>query len=398
MARQEGKKRQSGSRPLLAVIVLALVALLMPANASRADSASPSIVIDATSGTVLSSHRAFDRWYPASLTKLMTVYVTMRALHSGEIQPGSPVTMSQLAAKQPPSKMGFPAGTRLRVDTALQILVVKSANDVAIALAESVAGSVPLFVERMNAEARRLGMADSHFANPNGLHSPDQYSSARDLAVLSQQIFREFPQFSKIFSVPAIRYGKEVDYSYNLLLERFDGADGMKTGFICASGYNMVASATRNGRHLIAVVLGAFSQTDRAVEAARLLLSGFEGRGDTQIDRFTRTAAPVPPTSKRGTICSKTAYETRYDPGAGDAKIDSPLLGPRRTLMAPLEVKIGGVDAPPSEAFLTAALAPKGKIPVPRPRPGSRDVDDQPVTERAILRSTIPLPVRRPAQ
>jgi len=293
--------------------------------------------------------------------------------------------------------MGLPVGTRLRVDTALQILVVKSANDVAVALAESVAGSIPLFVERMNAEANRLGMTDSRFANPNGLHSSDQYSTARDLAVLARQIFTEFPEFSKIFAVPAIRYGEEVDYSYNLLLERFDGADGMKTGFICASGYNMVASATRNGRHVIAVVLGAFSQTDRAIEAARLLLSGFEANGATTVGQFTRNGAPVVPTSQRGTICSKKAYETRYDPGAGDAKIDSPLLGPRRSSTAPLEVRTGGVDAPPSEAFLTAALAPKGKIPVPRPRPGSRDVDGEPISPASTL-NAIPLPVKRPSR
>ncbi|MEZ5871234.1 MAG: D-alanyl-D-alanine carboxypeptidase family protein [Nitratireductor sp.] len=383
-------------RIMFALALVLQSALLAATGASRANNAEPSIVIDAGSGAVLSGNRAFDRWYPASLTKLMTVYVTMQAIRSGEIAPGSPVTMSKLAASQPPSKMGFAPGIRLRVDTALQILVVKSANDVAIALAESVAGSVPLFVERMNAAAKSLGMADSHFANPNGLHSAEQYSSARDLAVLSRRIFSEFPQFSKIFSVPAIRYGDEVDYSYNLLLERFDGADGMKTGFICASGYNMVASATRNGRHLIAVVLGAFSQTDRAVEAARLLLAGFEANGGEPVDSYINSGAAVQPVSKRATICSKSAYETRYDPGAGAAKIDSPLLGPRRNVGSPLVVTTGGIDAPPSEAFLTAALAPKSKVPVPQPRPGSRDIDGERVTSLPAIRGSIPLPVKRP--
>ncbi|MCB1456117.1 MAG: serine hydrolase [Nitratireductor sp.] len=397
MTSQRDYSLEIGLAPARALIMVAMIAFLIGTGNGRAESSLPSIAIDADNGAVLSSNRAFDRWYPASLTKLMTVYVTMRALRAGEIQPGSPVTMTRQAAAQPPSRMGLPVGTRLRVDTALQILVVKSANDVAVALAESVAGSIPLFVERMNAEANRLGMTDSRFANPNGLHSSDQYSTARDLAVLARQIFTEFPEFSKIFAVPAIRYGEEVDYSYNLLLERFDGADGMKTGFICASGYNMVASATRNGRHVIAVVLGAFSQTDRAIEAARLLLSGFEANGATTVGQFTRNGAPVVPTSQRGTICSKKAYETRYDPGAGDAKIDSPLLGPRRSSTAPLEVRTGGVDAPPSEAFLTAALAPKGKIPVPRPRPGSRDVDGEPISPASTL-NAIPLPVKRPSR
>ncbi|MFZ1815114.1 MAG: serine hydrolase [Rhizobiaceae bacterium] len=388
--------RQTAFFTSFAVCALAMIAVLTTVAPSKADANLPSIVIDRQSGAVLSQNRAFDRWYPASLTKLMTVYVTLRAIEAGELASGSPVTMSKLAAAQPPSRMGLKPGTQLRVDMALRILVVKSANDVAIALAESVAGSVPAFVERMNAEARRLGLGDTNFVNPNGLHAEDQFTSARDIALLARRILVEFPAFADTFSVPAIRFGQEVDYSYNLLLERFSGADGMKTGFVCASGYNMVASATRNGRQIIAVVFGAFSQTDRAVDAARLLLAGFEQSGGTPVEALTRQGGPIRASSQRGTVCSKKAYETRYDPAGGDARINSPLLEPRKVARQPLEVRAGGVDAPPSEAALTVKLVPRGRIPVPSPKPVRVNVDGEPLSWSEPLRGSAPLPVPRP--
>ena len=360
----------------------------------------PYIVIDRDNGDVVMQHRPFDRWYPASLTKLMTFYVTMRAIDNGEIAPGSPVVISRAAANQPPSRMGFAVGTKLRLDTALQIMVVKSANDIALAVAEAVAGSVPAFAERMNAEARRLGLTDSHFVNANGLESPDQYMSARDIAVLARRIFHDYPKYATMFGVPAIRYRDQVDYSYNLLLERFTGADGMKTGFICASGYNFVVSAKRGGRSLIAVLLGAFSQTERAVEGARLLLEGFQRPGGRPVGEDVRSGLPIAPHSQRARICSKQAYDQRYDPGAGAAVINSPLLEPRRKTRQPVVVTLGGIDAAPSEASLTARLVPKGNIPVPTPRPDYVvvDVDGIPVTGPSAPSGTIPVPTPRPAQ
>ncbi|MCG6858871.1 MAG: D-alanyl-D-alanine carboxypeptidase [Salaquimonas sp.] len=392
--------RASLPRLVRLVCVLMLAIAILPALRSTASAAidTPYIVIDRNTGAVLAEHRAFDRWYPASLTKLMTFYVTLRAIQNGEIAPGSPVVMSKLATLQPPSKMGWPVGTKLRVDTALQILVVKSPNDLAIAIAEAVAGSVPAFAGRMNAEAARIGLTDSHFSNPNGLFAPDQYMSARDIALLARRIFIDFPQYAAMFAVPAIRIGKDVDYSYNLLLERFPGADGMKTGFVCASGYNFTASATRNNRGLIAVLLGAFSQTERAVETARLLLDGFRENGTTTIDQFRRTGPPVAPVSQRKRICSQRAYHDRYDPGAGAAVINSPLLQPRKVTRQPVAVMLGGVDAPPSDALLTARLVPKNEIPVPAPRPEHMvvDVDGAPMTGPSFVPKTIPVPTPRP--
>jgi len=157
------------------------------------------------------------------------------------------------------------------------MLMVKSANDIAVAIAEGVGGSIAGFADMMNANARRLGMTQSNFVNPNGLPADNHVSSARDLAILARALIEEFPQYDLYWHVHSIRYGKRVMRNYNSLLDRYPGADGMKTGFICASGYNLVASATRNGRRLIAVVLGAHSGATRAQEAAQLLERGFNG-------------------------------------------------------------------------------------------------------------------------
>ena len=175
--------------------------------------------------------------------------------------------MSRNAVAQQPTKMGFKLGTTLTVDNALKMLMVKSANDVAVAIAEGVGGSIEGFADMMNANARRLGMSQSNFVNPNGLPSEGHVTSARDLGILARALFQEFPEAEPYWSIHSIRYGNRIMRNYNSLMDRYPGADGMKTGFICASGYNVVASATRNGRRLIAIVLGAYSGAVRAQKA-----------------------------------------------------------------------------------------------------------------------------------
>ena len=233
------------------------------------------LVIEADSGKVIFAHNAGQPWYPASTTKLMTTYVTLRAVKEGRIALDRPLVVSANAAAQSPVKMGFPPGTVITVDNALKMLMVKSANDMAVVLAEGVAGSIEGFADEMNATARRLGMIQSSFVNPNGLPADDQMTSARDLAILARAILRDLPEYDYYWHLPGIRMGKTVRWNYNTLLGRYPGADGMKTGFICASGFNLVASATRNGRRLIAVVLGAPSSAGRALKAAQLLERGF---------------------------------------------------------------------------------------------------------------------------
>ena len=354
-----------------AILFLMVVAVQLSALRARAEELPnlPYILVDADARVVLKENRAFERWHPASLTKLMTAYVTFHAIADGEIQLGSPVTMTPRSTRVPPSRMGYKAGEQLRVDTAITILLVKSANDVAIALGESVAGSVEAFVSRMNAAAKRLGMEDTHFVNPNGLHDSAQYVSARDMVTLSAAVWNEFPQYRKIFETPSIRAGGKVEYSYNLLLERFDGATGMKTGFVCAAGYNMVASAERNGRRLVAVVFGAMSQGERATMAAQLLDEGFSMTGGSPLSEFRRTGNPVGPESQRSRVCSEQAVKNRYDPLPETAVLKSPHLHERRVTRDPVTVSLGGIDADPSPAWMARAFLPGGAVPVPEPRP-----------------------------
>ena len=252
--------------------------LLSLAGADRAQ-AEAQLLIEASTGKVLHAENATYPWYPASVTKLMTAYTTLRAIKEGRISLSTLLTMSRNAAAQQPTKMGFNIGTTVTVDNALKMLMVKSANDIAVAIAEGVGGSIGGFADLMNANARRLGMSQSNFVNPNGLPAENHVTSARDLAILARALIREFPEYDSFWHISSIRYGNRVMRNYNSLIDRYPGADGMKTGFICASGYNVVASATRNGRRLIAVVLGSWSGAVRAQKAAQLLERGFNSGG-----------------------------------------------------------------------------------------------------------------------
>jgi D-alanyl-D-alanine carboxypeptidase len=251
------------------------IALIAP----RAAHAEALLVVEADSGKVLQAENATYPWYPASVTKMMTAYVTLKAVKDGRISLDTLLTVSPTAASQSPSKMGFRPGIQLTVDNALKMMMVKSANDMAVVLAEGVGGSIDGFSAMMNQTAQRLGMTQTSYVNPNGLPAEGQITSARDLAILARAIIRDLPEYEYFVHIPSIRYGRRVTQNFNKLIGRFPGADGFKTGFICASGYNLVASATRNGKRLIAVVLGASSGKMRAVRAAQLLERGFTNNG-----------------------------------------------------------------------------------------------------------------------
>ena len=259
--------------------ILSLATGLLAVSASGRAQAEAFLLVEAATGKVLHAENATYPWYPASVTKLMTLYTTLKAIRDKKLSYDTLLTVSKNAVAQQPTKMGFKLGTTVTVDNALKMLMVKSANDVAVTLAEGVGGSLEGFADMMNANARRLGMTQSHFINPNGLPAENHVSSARDLAMLARALIAEFPQDDAYLHVHAIRYGNRVMRNYNNLLDRYPGADGMKTGFICASGYNLVASATRNGRRLIVVVLGSYSGATRAQKAAQLLERGFDGGG-----------------------------------------------------------------------------------------------------------------------
>jgi D-alanyl-D-alanine carboxypeptidase len=303
------------------VQLLAAICMIIAVGGVPLASAQPHIVVDVRSGKVIDREQEFDRWYPASLTKLMTVYVTFREIQAGRISLQSPVKVSQKALAQPPSKMGMPVGTVMTVDTAIKILMVKSANDIAVATAESVAGSESAFVQLMNANALRLGMRDTHFANPHGLHDTSQYTTARDLAVLTLALKSEFPRYQDYFSLPAIRHGKRTMQNHNPLLQRFSGTTGMKTGFVCASGLNIVVSAKRSGRELVAVVLGGPTGQERNVRAARLLTEGFRKNStfvSEKLDTLKPTGAvKTVPVDMRDIVCSPKPKKKAQKADAG---------------------------------------------------------------------------------
>ena len=263
-------------RPLF--LALAAIAALGLAGQSRAH-AEAQLLVDADTGKVLYAENATYPWYPASVTKIMTAYTALRAVKEGRVKLDSLLTVTRNAVAQQPTKMGFKEGTTVTLDNALKMLMVKSANDIAVVIAEGIGGSIAGYADMMNANARRLGMTQTHYVNPNGLPAEDQITSARDLAILARTLIREFPQYDSYWHISAIRYGKRVFRNYNSLIDRYPGADGMKTGFICASGFNLVATATRNGKRMIAVVLGSYSSAVRAQKAATLLERGFNSAG-----------------------------------------------------------------------------------------------------------------------
>lgn len=285
--------------------------------------------MDVQSLKIYEQQDAFRKWYPASLTKLMTAYTVFRAIKAGQISLDSPVTMTKNAVNQKPSKMPFRVGDRLTLDNALKIMLVKSANDVSVAIAEAVEGTEAAFVARMNAEALRIGMSSSRFVNPNGLPGKGQYTTARDLAVLAVTIKREFPQYAGYFSLEGFTILGRSYTNYNLLIGRYNGADGMKTGFICASGFNQISSATRNGRSIVTVVLGTDSLGARADESARMLEAGLTTRPTTNLALNTLRPDPNTPqdvADVSADICSAKGQKVRSEgrDDAGRMKLNSP--------------------------------------------------------------------------
>ncbi|WP_407158125.1 D-alanyl-D-alanine carboxypeptidase family protein [Bradyrhizobium sp. STM 3557] len=277
-----------------------LVAVLALAG-SRIAQAEALLLVEADSGKVLEAQNATIPWHPASLSKMMTAYVTLKAVKDGKITLDTLFTVSPVAASQVPSKMGFRPGTQVTVDNALKMMLVKSANDMAVVLAEGVGGSIQGFSAMMNDTAQKLGMTQTNFVNPNGLPDDAQITSARDLAMLARAIIRDLPEYEYFVHIPSIRYGRRITQNFNKLIGRYPGADGFKTGFICASGYNLVASATRNGRRLIAVVLGASSGKARSLRAMQMLDRGFGGTALSwlkpslgTVDSLVPTDVPAP--------------------------------------------------------------------------------------------------------
>jgi len=357
-------------RHFLNLLLAGALALPVFAGAARAN---PVVLFDLKSGQVLEHQDAFKRWYPASLSKLMTAYVTFRAIQAGEVALDSPIKVTKHSAGEPPSKMGFKPGSVMRLDNALKMMLVKSANDIAMAVGENIGGSQAAFADRMNAEAARLGMAGTHFVNPNGLYSPDQYTTARDLAVLVTALRTDFPQYAPWFSIEGLAVGKKALPNYNLLIGRYPGADGMKTGFVCNSGFNMIGSATRNGRTLVAVVLGEKSAVSRAEAAAKLLDQGFDtsGAGSTTLAALKPYGDTLSPNDMHDEICKKKTKEEQSEAAPTVAAKDKPKSPYQVKLVHPtlVAVGLGGATGPSPKAYIDPGSQQYADVPVPSWRP-----------------------------
>lgn len=270
-------------RRLRRLILVSLLTLLSAASglqhAQAADSKYSSIVIDAESGRVLRSENAQAPRYPASLTKMMTLYLTFEALRKGKLTLDQKLPVSRHAAAQPPTKIGVRAGQSIKVRDAILALITQSANDVAVVLGEGMAGSEPAFARIMTAKAHALGMAHTTYRNASGLPDPDQVTTAADYALLSRALMRDYPGDYHYFSTRQFVWRGRTFGNHNHLLEKYDGTDGIKTGYINASGFNVAASTVRGGRRLICVMFGGRSAAARDTKVMAMLDGGFADLG-----------------------------------------------------------------------------------------------------------------------
>lgn len=252
-----------------------MVCLCVFFTSSAAASVS-SIMIDAQTGEVLSSSSADYRRYPASLTKIMTLYITFDALEKGLLKPDDELPVSRNAANRSPSKLGVRAGQKVSVKTCIMAVIVKSANDCATVLAEGLGYTEENFAKTMTKVARELGMKNTTFKNASGLPNRQQKTTARDMALLAAAMYHHFPQYYKLFSAKKFSYNGRTYYTHNHILKNFEGADGMKTGFTNAAGYNIVTSAERDGRRVIAVTMGHNTAKTRDRHVIRMMDSGLK--------------------------------------------------------------------------------------------------------------------------
>ncbi|MGH6891008.1 MAG: D-alanyl-D-alanine carboxypeptidase family protein [Dongiaceae bacterium] len=262
----------------LSLLTLGLLGAITPANARQVQA---HILVDAATGEVLKASNADTSTYPASLTKMMTLYLLFEALEDGRVKLTDPITFSKRSAGMSATNLNVKGGDRISAETAILAMVVRSANDVAAAVAENLGGTESGFARLMTNKAQMLGMTRTTFRNANGLPDPKQKTTARDMATLSVALIRDFPQYYGYFKRTSFKY-RGVTYSgHNKLIKTFKGYDGIKTGYIRASGFNLASSAERDGRRLVVVVMGGTSPSMRDRKVADLLNSGFKTKGGT---------------------------------------------------------------------------------------------------------------------
>lgn len=297
-------------------LLITLLSLIFASTATAADAPRryASIVVDADTLEIVHARQIDDMRYPASLTKVMTLYLTFDALNAGTLKLNEPIAVSAIAARTPPTKLGLRAGQTITVENLIQAVAVKSANDAAVVLAERLAGSEANFAAQMTAKARQLGMTKTTFKTANGLPHPEQQTSARDMAKLASNILKNHRRYYHYFGQERFRYGGRTYKNTNGLLHWLDGVDGFKTGFTNASGYNLIVSAQRDGRRLIAVVLGGASGASRNSHMQDLIERGFDVMGVAPVKALppvTIKREPVPTAKTPQIVSTPTAIRLR---------------------------------------------------------------------------------------
>ncbi len=318
---------------LIALITGLLLALtgLAPASAQGifGQPRYSAIVVDAASGEVLYAKRADVQRFPASLTKIMTLYMAFEAMATGRLSPNDTIVMSAHGASMQPSKLGLRPGEGVTLDTALQAIAVKSANDMAVAVAERIGGSEERFAQLMTLRAQELGMTNTRFANASGLPNPRNVSSARDLAILSRAVMRDYPQYYGYFGERSISFRGRTEQNHNHLLAKMPGVDGLKTGYIGASGFNLAASARRDGKRLIAVVLGGSSTATRDENVESLLNAGFEVMRRRGLGQSITLASLANPVDDSGPIQRPALEEGDGEQAGVQVEVAESLRGPQ---------------------------------------------------------------------
>ncbi len=331
------------------------------------------IVMEADTGLVISEKNPDRRLYPASLTKMMTLYLTFEAIDKGRLRKSDRVNVSSRASMQEPSKLGLRPGSTLRVEDGILGLVTKSANDAAVVLAEAVGGSEANFGRLMTQKARALGMNSTQFINASGLHNPNQYSTARDMALLSQALIRDFPREYRYFSTANFVYGGVSHRNHNRLMSSYQGMDGLKTGYVYASGYNLAASAKRSGKRLIGVVFGGKTAVSRNQQMARLLDDGFNRLRDPRI------IAAIDQRRAAAKNVVAAAATPRKQPGTQLAQSDTPPAFDAIGLVTEQGDTSEGMDSPAANRIGQIARNAEPSRPVNIIRPGMNNNIRMPV-------------------
>lgn len=307
---------------LLAALILAAA---LPSTQALANSKYAAIVVDADTGAVVFSRRADSQRYPASLTKMMTLYMLFEQLEKGNLTMASPLSVSKRAAGQSPSKLNLRAGQNIKVRDAILALVVRSANDVAVVVAEAVGGTEAGFAKLMTRKARELGMTKTTFRNASGLPNSRQLTTARDMYTLGLRLIQNYPQFYGFFSTDEFTWAGRTYRTHNKLVGKYKGTDGIKTGYTRASGFNLVASVHRDGRHLIGVVLGGKSSRTRDQHMRDILTRSFATLKKQGPPRKAITAAPpVPKTRPTKVQLVGVAPRPKPEEAQGDTDLDDP--------------------------------------------------------------------------